>query len=528
MQIQRLSARHSIGTKIGGCLALFAVIALGLTTLATMRLDDLAARAETVYNAGTIPLDQLGGITRAFNGDRALYINYALTPPATHDTEREELERRHVDLLSMLAEFEPAASSPAAFSQLSNAFGTFYDVAAEQLVPAADAGDQRTAASLAVGDLHEVAAQVDAILEAESTRLSESAAAVQQQGRDLAHASVLLLWATLFVGLAAVSGLATIVLRALLRTVRAVHASLQAMSSGDLTHSPAVDTEDEIGQMAYALRHAQSNLRSTISDVAASARAVATAADDLTRAGAEMGSGALETSESADNAAIAAEHVSRNVQAIAAGAQQMGASIREIAQNASQAAKVANRATGAAASTNEQVARLGASSQEIGNVVKVITSIAEQTNLLALNATIEAARAGEAGKGFAVVAGEVKELAQETAKATEDIARRVEAIQNDTGAAVAAIGEISEIIGAINDYQVTIASAVEEQTATTNEMSRWVGEAATGSGAIALSITAVAGSSTTNVETVALMDGSIRALADLAEGLRTRMQQFTY
>ena len=200
------------------------------------------------------------------------------------------------------------------------------------------------------------------------------------------------------------------------------------------------------------------------------------------------------TSRSAQSGIVAsaAGQVSTNVQTVSAGSEQMGSSIREIAQNATEVARVAAQAVTAADATTATVAKLGESSLEIASVVKVITSIAEQTNLLALNATIEAARAGEAGKGFAVVANEVKELAQETAKATQDITERVQAIQTDTEGAVRAIGEISSIIGLINDSQSTIAAAVEEQTATTTEMNRNVSEAAVSAARIAENIDAVA------------------------------------
>jgi methyl-accepting chemotaxis protein len=204
----------------------------------------------------------------------------------------------------------------------------------------------------------------------------------------------------------------------------------------------------------------------------------------------------------------------------------MGASIREIAQNANDAAQVASSAVGVAQSTNDTVAKLGTSSAEIGDVVKVITAIAEQTNLLALNATIEAARAGDAGKGFAVVASEVKDLAQETARATEDISRRVETIQADTSSAVEAIGEISQIIQRINDYQVTIASAVEEQTATTAEMSRSIGEAAGGSSTIATNINGVAHSAEQTSSTLVEADAAVSRLNGVAEELRMVAERF--
>src|SRR6056297_3161615 len=238
--------------------------------------------------------------------------------------------------------------------------------------------------------------------------------------------------------------------------------------------------------LAFLLARSLSGRLSTNADrVDGSALAVGAAAD-------QVASVAEETSTQANVVAAAGEQVSSNVQTVATAVEELSASVREIAQSSSEASEVASRAVVTAHDTHGKVERLGTSSAEIGQVIEVITSIAEQTNLLALNATIEAARAGEAGKGFAVVANEVKELAKQTATATEEISSKIAAIQGDSGEAVAAIGEIGEVIEKIADMQTTIASAVEEQTATTNEIARSVNEAAQGSSQIAENITSVA------------------------------------
>lgn len=252
-----------------------------------------------------------------------------------------------------------------------------------------------------------------------------------------------------------------------------------------------------------------------------SAQSLASSSRELNAVSQQMAANAEETAAQAGVASAAAEQVSKNVSTVASAAEEMGASIKEIAKNANEAARVATSAVKVAQTTNETVAKLGSSSAEIGNVIKVITSIAQQTNLLALNATIEAARAGEAGKGFAVVANEVKELAKQTAKATEDISRKIEAIQTDTKGAVQAIGEIGKIINQINDYQTTIASAVEQQTATTAEISRNVAEAARGSNEIANNITGVAEAARSTTEGATNTQASADELARLA----TSMQQ---
>jgi methyl-accepting chemotaxis protein len=324
------------------------------------------------------------------------------------------------------------------------------------------------------------------------------------------------------------AALALVTARGIMTGIHRVRGGLLRMADNDFGVRVDVTSRDETGQMATALNEAAETVGAAFSTISTSADAVAAASNELKTTAAQIATSAEAASSRSGTVSTAAGEVSSNVATVAAGAEQMGASIREIAKNANDAARVATEAVSAAAAATTMVSRLGSSSAEIGNVVKVITSIAEQTNLLALNATIEAARAGEAGKGFAVVASEVKELAQETARATEDISRRVATISSDTAGAVSAIAEISAIIASIDDFQTTIAAAVEEQTATTNEMSRSVSEAANGSVDIATSITGV--SDATSSTTLALVNSrsAIIDLATLAGELRTQVTRFTY
>jgi methyl-accepting chemotaxis protein len=378
---------------------------------------------------------------------------------------------------------------------------------------------QRTSFEQSSQDLRSMLSDLTDVIQARASQAASDANAVAERVQGMQ------IWFTIAV-FAGFFYAARLVSRGITKPLAECVVGLESLAQADLTSEVRVAGSDEVAQLGASFNRAVGDLSTVVRRIRESAWTLASSSEELSVTSTQMGASAEETSAQANAVSAAAEQVSANVNTVAASAEEMSASIREIASSAHEAADVAAEAVTAAGSTNATVRQLGDSSAEIGEVIKVITSIAEQTNLLALNATIEAARAGDAGKGFAVVANEVKELAKGTAAATEEIGQKVIAIQGDAHAAMAAINHISEVITRINDIQGTIASAVEQQTATTNEITRHVTEAATGAGEIAANVTGVAQAAQDTSSGAASAQAAAQDLARLAEELSLTVSRF--
>ncbi len=393
-------------------------------------------------------------------------------------------------------------------------------------VPLLQQGNLEGADKVRLTDMNPVFEQHEAAVNEFVQLMQDSMNAAIKNAQSMVASRTLILMLVALIAVGLVSGLCFIIARGILTPLNATVAMLHEVSRGNLSRRMEVSGSDEIAQMGVALNDTIDNLSRVMTELTTDARTLSSASEELSNTSQQLGTNSQQTTTQAAAVSAAAEEVSQNVQTVSTATEEMSASIKEISKNASEAAEVASSAARLAGSTTATMTKLSESSAEIGNVIKVITSIAEQTNLLALNATIEAARAGEAGKGFAVVANEVKELAKETAKATEDIGAKVEAIQQDAKGAVQAIDEITAVIGRINDIQNTIASAVEEQTGTTNEISRNISETAKGSSDIASNITGVANAATETQQSASASQKAAQELSKLAVKLDEVVSQF--
>ncbi|WP_433615150.1 methyl-accepting chemotaxis protein [Dactylosporangium sp. CA-139114] len=520
-------ARKLMLLVLVGCLV--GAVVLGVGVFSLKRVND---RAAELYKLNLVPAAHLAALDRAALRVRNDVANLALSNgPVASKAFTDDIAAAEQQVDGEVAAYR-ATIRDVKQRQLLNRFtiwwGAFRNIRDHRLLPLIQAGDNAGFQQAYLGDGDTVGGNAMAALEDLMRFEQSSGQAGAGQAASAYRTARIAMVVALLVGLALAMVLSRYLTGLIVRPIRRVHAVLTAVAAGDLTAEADVAQRDEVGQMARALGAATASTREAVRSLGDNSATLAAAAEELSAISRQIDTSARSANTRAGEVARAAGTVSEHVAAVAGGASEMGDAIDEISRNTAHAATVTASAVAIAATTNDTIGRLGASSTEIGEVVKVITSIAGQTNLLALNATIEAARAGDFGKGFAVVAQEVKDLARETARATDDIGRRVQAIQLDTEDAVAAMGQIGDVIAQMSEYQHAIAAAVEEQAATARSMSHSVGAAASGSTDIAGTIAGVADATELTNQGVSSTGEAVDQLAAMASEMRVLVSRFKY
>jgi methyl-accepting chemotaxis protein len=518
-----------VGTKIMIAVLMVAVFSVADGLWALDNLGATNQQVKVVYRHSQ-ELDAIGALHSSVNQTWLAADDYLLASDQTaRDAANAALTAGRAQVEQDAATYKGYPLSTAAATDIAS-FDTdwarYLTVLQGRLIPMAGATDRSRLDAVRKDEVAPLMTTVRAALTSLATRTVADAAGQENTAETRYQSTkvwvIVLLIASALIGVALAAGVARLIVAPLGRCV----AALDRIGRGDLTTRIEVESRDEIGRLSQTLNQTASAVSGMVGKVHNSSDLLASASDRLSAVSAQLSASAEEASAQVNTVSDSADRVSQGVRAVSAGAEEMGASIREIASNAGEAAGVAADAAKTAAATNASVTKLGDASNQISTVVALITSIAEQTNLLALNATIEAARAGEAGKGFAVVASEVKDLAQETAKATEQITAQVGAIQAESEGAVEAIGRIATVISTISDYTTTIASAVEEQTATTSEIARSVSEAAEGSSSIAENIHGVTTAAQQVTDGASQTSTTAAELATTAAELRTTVAAF--
>jgi methyl-accepting chemotaxis protein len=528
----RLS-RCTLRTKLIGSFLVVITLTMGVGAVGYRGMQSENRASNALYSTGAKPIVALYALNGDVDGERIRAYRHGMAFDAKAMAEYESQihakeQAVNADVAAYVKLFPHIDAKRAALvAKFEKRIATYRKVVHQTFLPASRAKspalnsiteNQLSPLGLAAGDVLDELSQLEIA----------QAATLQVHANATYHSETRLLLGLLGLGIVAAIALALLISTQTSRSVRKLESVVDGLAEGDLTRHAELSTQDELGRMAASLDRALERTRSVVVEIGRSSQALAASSEALDSVSSQLASTASVTASEAQNASDAAGQISAHVSSVAAGTEEMAASIQEIASHAGEASTIASNAVAQAAATNDTITELGDASSQIGDVVQAITAIAEQTNLLALNATIEAARAGEMGKGFAVVATEVKELAQQTANATADVATRISAIQTNTTASVEAIGRIGDTIGRINDATATIAAAVEEQTVTTNAIGRSVSEAAEGSGEIARHVSGVAQGATQTTEAVQHTRQAAIDVARMAGELEQLIGQFRY
>lgn len=471
-----------------------------------------------------------------FNSWQYAYVLEAVSgKPGAADpsnSNRAEYEQAVADFRTHIDDINPDLLTDAERANLADAqeaFDAFMATDAQivALIRAGTPADLQRAATLANTEAVDSYRVIADATESLASDLTDEAKATQIEARTTASRGLWTIIACAGVAILLSLILIVIITRSLTQPLHETVRVLRHVQRGDLRPRVPAPTRDEVGQIGTALNETLDTMTDMLDSISTGSVTLSASSEELLAVSHEMGATAEETAVQSESVSAAAEQVSHNLQQVSAGAEEMAASIRQISENTGRAAYVGNEAAAVARQTSDTVTRLGESSAEIGEVTKAITAIAGQTNLLALNATIEAARAGEAGKGFAVVASEVKDLARLTVRSSEEIDKKLNAIQADAGAAATAISEISGIIEKLNELATSVAAAVEQQAVTSNDIGRSLTEAATGASDIARNIMGVADAAGSTSQGAAATQQSAEELAQLSAQLLALTQRFT-